>query len=334
MRAFGHARGFAAKRLLVERTTSFLLLTLGFIASALGASSSGLTCRIVADVLDSGGARLTAGACSVDSSLGGFLGTGDIPAEAVLGHSGYASQLYDPRVLLASATPDVVPEEATTQLSAIQRCDDGTYRRPDSPVFWPIVGGPVNAIDPAALAYTAIMYQPESAYVSASADGLSGSAEFLVTDVDPDNFGSYAGDDVSDGWQVGYFGIGNPDGAAESDFDEDLQDNRFEFYAGTDPTLETSQFRMAMVGQPGPGLDPDETTNGYSVTEADITFSPAFTSRTYAAVRSTNLMTGAWNPMTNAWVLIGSERGAIRNVAESNRFQRLRFPSVTTGDKA
>ena len=293
-----------AQEPLREGAVGFLLLALGFAACAQAGTSSGLTCRITTDVLDSGGRRQAAGAVSMDSSLGGFLGTGEAPADLLLAHSGYPGQLFDPRVLLASASPDVVPEEDTTQLSAIQLCDDGTRRRPDSAVLWSIVGGPVFAIDSSARAHADVVYRDETARVSASADGLSGPAEFQVTDVDPDNFGLYAGDDVADGWQVGYFGVGNPDGLAGADYDEDLQDNRYEFYAGTDPTLDTSRFNIAMSVKP----------------TVDITFNPAFTSRTYQAVRTTNLMAGAWSPTTNAWVFIGPERGAIRDVAESNRF--------------
>lgn len=311
--------GSAAQELLREGTVGFLLLALGFAVCAQAGMSSGLTCRITTDVLDSGGRRQAAGAVVMDASLGGFKGSGEVSFG--VGHSGYAAQLFDPHALLASASPDSVPEGNTTQLIAIHLCDDGTYCRPDSAVAWDIVSGPVFAVDDSVRAYTDVVYEDTWAQVVAAADGLGGAAEFLVIDVDPDNFKLYAGDNIADRWQVRHFGVNNPNGLKGVDFDGDLQDNWFEFYAGTDPTRGDSRFEISMAGKPDESdFTPEELTNGFSVIEVDLTFFPAFTSRSYQAVRSTNLMSGTWNPLTNEWVFIGPEQGAFLDVAESNRF--------------
>jgi hypothetical protein len=272
-------------------------------------SATGLNCRVVADILDGAGARQATAVSVVDSSFGGWAGRASALAGNTVEHGGYAGQLYDAHALVASATPAPVPEGGTTQLRATTLCDDGTMKTPDPAVAWAIVDGPVAAIGPDGVAQAAIVYEDRQARVSGAGDGLTAEVPFMVLDQDPDNFNSYANDDVWDIWQVQQFGEDAPEGHGTVDADLDGQDNRFEFIAGTDPKSPSSRFRVEIARD----------------AEIDIVFHPSFTTRTYRGQSAGDLRGGPWTEMTNEWVYLGDEGGRIDDPTASNTLTAYRI---------
>ena len=86
--------------------------------------------------------------------------------------------------------------------------------------------------------------------------------------------GPYAGDGLPDDWQRKYFGkTGGPIAAPSADPDGDGQNNRFEYFSGTNPTKAESHFRSHVQFSPSPL----------------ITFSPALRDRKYTVLYTTNL---------------------------------------------
>src|SRR5439155_14427398 len=182
----------------------------------------------------------------------------------------YIGQLCDVTNLALAASPPSVNEGATTQLSARAAMDDGTVLNPTaSSVAWGIVGGPINSINPAGLATAGVVYQNTAATVRGAYSGKTGALDLMVLDVNPDNFGSYAGDGLPDFWQVSYFGVGNPNAAPGLDPDGDGQANAFEYVAGTVPTDPASRFQLRL-----------ENVGGLPARK-NIIFSPRFPTRTY-----------------------------------------------------
>ena len=124
-----------------------------------------------------------------------------------------------------------------------------------------------------------------------------------MLNVQPDNFGSYAGDGLDDSWQNQYFGLNNPDAGPLKDPDGDGQDNRFEFTAGIVPTDAMSRFLLRIepvAGQPA---------------QKRLVFSPCFDGRTYNILTSTTLATDSWSALTGGSV---SDNGNERAVTDPN----------------
>lgn len=159
---------------------------------------------------------------------------------------GFAGQLTDPAALALSAASDPVGEESTVQLTADLVLDDDTIEADVTPA-WSVVAGPLSGIDLAGLASTSTVYQNTTATAGASYLGLNAQLDFLVSDTDPDNFLTYAGDGLPDWWQVTHFGIDNPDAAPALDPDGDEQDNTYEYLAGFLPTDATSQLTTTLI---------------------------------------------------------------------------------------
>ena len=135
----------------------------------------------------------------------------------------------------------------------------------------------------------------------------------MVLDINPDNYGTYAGDGLPDSWQVTYFGIGNPNAAPGLDPDGDGQTNFFEYVANTIPTDGNSLFRLRIervTGQP---------------TRKNLVFSPRYPSRTYTPVYRTNVASGTWNALTGTST---SDADLERTVTDLNATNVTKFYRV------
>jgi hypothetical protein len=147
-------------------------------------------------------------------------------------------------------------------------------------VTWSVQSGPLTSISTSGLATAGIVYQNTAATAQGVYSGISSTLKLSVVNVNPDDFGSYAGDGLGDDWQVQYFGLNNPNSAPSLDPDGDGQTNLFEFTAGVIPTSSASRFAATPV------------RNG---TNLEITV-PTAASRTYTLLQSDTLIGGSWTP--------------------------------------
>lgn len=223
---------------------------------------------IVADTVDTGGRRTSSATYANDGSVGAVVGISTVPSPPGSAKAGYIGQLYEIAGFALSNSQSSVPEGFTLQLAAGHLLDDGTLL-PMAPtlVSWSVVSGPIVSISAGGLATAGIVYQDTSATVQGSFGAATASLNLTVLDVNPDNFGTYAGDGVWDDWQVLYFGL-PPNAAAGPllDPDGDGQNNRFEWIAGLVPTDAISKFKLNIVG---------------SAQGAHLIFSPTVAGRTY-----------------------------------------------------
>jgi hypothetical protein len=134
-----------------------------------------------------------------------------------------------------------------------------------------------------------------------------------VLDSIPDNFGSYAGDNLADDWQFDHFGLDNPLAAPLLDPDDDGQNNRFEFIAGLVPTDPLSRFSLVIAPVPGqPG-------------QKNVVFDPIIAGRTYTVMTSPDLTPGSWDPLADG---TASDEGAQRTVTDPAASETKKFYTV------
>ena len=62
-------------------------------------------------------------------------------------------------------------------------------------------------------------YVDSESTAQAALQGLTNQRTLLVLDIDPDDYGRYAGDVLDDDWQVAHFDIHNIDAAPSKDVD-------------------------------------------------------------------------------------------------------------------
>ncbi len=240
------------------------------------------------------GQQITGGDVLIDSTMDAWVGesaAGDFELRA-----GFAGQLYDVVALTVSPAPGEVAEEQTVAFGVSGRCDDGTFLVADTET-WTLLSGPLATLDGSGHGLAAPVYQTETARVTVAALNLVATGEVRVLDVDPDNFGLYAHDEIQDLWQVAYFGPASTNGLAGANPDGDQDNNHQEFIVGTDPLSAQSAFRVALARSGG----------------LRVSGSPAYTSRMYRLERTANLRAGTWTPeaagtgsMSNGqWVVAG-----------------------------
>ena len=125
----------------------------------------------------------------------------------------YIGQLYDVTSVTLSATPTTVDEGGTRQLNATATLDDlTTLILAATEVQWSVLLGPLTGIDASGLATADVVFEDTAATAQGTFQGVDGQLALTVLDVDPDNFGAYAGDGLDDAWQVNFFGAPpNPD---------------------------------------------------------------------------------------------------------------------------
>jgi hypothetical protein len=266
-----------------------LLLVLALLpAAAPAAPRSSASYTIATDTADAGGKRATSAAYTNDGSAGGVAGLSTVTAPAETTKSGYLGQLYDITGLTLTAVSLNVNESATDQLGAWQALDDATFLAvPAASVVWSVASGPLTGISAAGLATAGTVYQDTAATAQGVFSGNTGTLGLTVKNVNPDDFGNYAGDGLDDAWQNQYFGLNNPNAAPAADPDGDGQTNLFEFTAGLVPTDPQSRFLLniaPVVGQPA---------------QKKLIFSPRLIDRTYTIKARTSLLTGSYLPLTN-----------------------------------
>lgn len=199
--------------------------------------------------IDSAGARTANTDLVHDGSLGGIGGSST--QSATTAKHGYIGQLYDLMALQLAASPLTVNENGTRQLTAALVMDDATTLAAAGGFTWSIVSGPL-AIDTSGLASGQLVYQDTAATARASLNGATGTLELTVLDTLADNFGSYAGDGLDDAWQVGFFGLDNPDAGPHQNPDHDFYPNLIEFLTGSDPVSSADFFRFEIASLNGP----------------------------------------------------------------------------------
>lgn len=228
---------------------TLLLITLSSLAAAVlhAGPRSSASYAVGTDSVDAAGRRTASAAYSNDGSLGGITGVSTVASPAETAKHGYIAQLYEVAALQITASPTTINESGTRQLAGSQLLDDlTTLAVPAGSIAWSIVSGPLSSINSNGLATAATVYQDTAATAQGIYAGNSGILGLTVLDTIPDNFGTYAGDGLGDGWQEQYFGLNNPDAGPLLDPDFDGVLNLMEFATALNPTL-ASIIPMATV---------------------------------------------------------------------------------------
>ncbi len=264
--------------------------------------------------IDAGGSRGSSATYTIDSSVGGVTGLSSAASPIEINRAGYIAELFEVVGFAVGSSPATVGEGLPLQLSAASLLDDGTQTAVNAAtVTWSIVSGPITSISSGGLLSAGIVYQDTGGVFRGSFGGFQSTAPVTILNTNLDNFGSYAGDLIDDAWQVQYFGLNNPLGAATADADGTGQNNLFKFVAGLNP-LDGSRFLVQaqpVAGQPG---------------QKNIIFSPRFVDRTYVVQFSTDLTLA--NNWQNVASFSTSDNGAQRTVTDlaagsGHRFYRV-----------
>jgi hypothetical protein len=266
----------------------------------------------VAGTLDAGGGHATNGNCVMDASMGGIGGIGSVGVQTA--RHGYSGQLTEVDRLELTGTRAQVSEGALTQLAGTAAMDDDTVTPlVGREITWSVPSWPLADIGVSGIATVADVYTNTVAAFNGYYLGVPGSGSLLVLDTMPDNYGTYAGDDLPDSWQYQYFGLDNPDAAPSADVTGTGQDNFFKYVAGLDPTNKTSVFQLKLVTVSGP---PNQN---------NLMLTPCFSNRTYTPQFRTNLLVGVWQTLTNATAAGGDTELTITdpNVVEASKFYRI-----------
>jgi hypothetical protein len=246
------------------------------------------------DTVDSGGLRGASASYSVNASTtAGGAGS----SAGYTARTGFDGQLLDATGLVINASPQTVIEGGTRQLSASLLYDDSTTTLlPANTVAWSVQSGPLASVSATGLATAAPVYQDTTATARANYQSFTTTLNLTVLDANPDNFGSYAGDGISDDWQVQYFGINNPAAGPLQDPDGDGYNNLFEYNARLVPTDRLSVFTFQII---------DTTGGGHAVR-----FSPRLPGSTYTVTGSSNL--SLWTPVAG----LVTDSGTLRTVLD------------------
>ncbi|MEX1116913.1 MAG: hypothetical protein WEB53_16820 [Akkermansiaceae bacterium] len=152
--------------------------------------------------------------------------------------TGFSGQLLDAVELRLDAADSALTlgERASRQLGASLGYDDGTSAPlAAEAIAWSVQSGPLAEIDSGGIVTAGTVYQDSPAVARAIYQTFAGTLEIQVINTGNDDFGSYAGDGLSDSWQVGYFGEEDEDAAPSSDPDADGLNNLQEYAFGMNP---------------------------------------------------------------------------------------------------
>ncbi|MES2705812.1 MAG: hypothetical protein V4726_04340 [Verrucomicrobiota bacterium] len=156
------------------------------------------------------------------------------PVTARIGHIG---QLYEITSLLITANPAALNEGGDSQLSAKALLDDlSVIPLTGTAVTWSVVSGPLFGISVTGGTTAENVSQPATATVRATYAGAQGTLTLTILDSIPDNFGTYAGDGIHDGWQTQHFGANPAQAGMNDDPDHDGVSNFLEYAFGMTPT--------------------------------------------------------------------------------------------------
>lgn len=251
-----------------------------------GSGRTSANYTISVETIDASGPRTTSAAYTNDGSLGGITGISSVATPAQTAKAGYLGQLTEVTALQLAATPTTVSETAPRQLSAAQWLDDDSLTALlATDVTWSVASGPLSSIDTSGLATADVAYQNTAATAQGDYAGASGTLELTVLDSIPDNFGSYAGDNLADDWQFDHFGLDNPLAAPLLDPDGDGQNHLFEFTAGLIPTNPLSRFLVTIAPVPG------------QATQKQVVFDPVVAGRSYTVKTSPDLAAASWTTL-------------------------------------
>ena len=278
-----------------------LLALFGGCTDAHAGSRSSASYRIVTESFDAGGGKSASALYSADASIGTVIGIATAAVPAVAAKNGYIGQLFEVTGLTLTAVSLNVNEGTTDQLGAWQALDDASFLAvPAASVAWSVLSGPLTGISASGLATMGIVFQDTAATAQGSYLGNPGTLALTVKNVNPDDFGSYAGDGIDDAWQNQYFGLNNPNAAPTVDFDGTGQTNLFKYIAGLNP-LDGSRFTLTLApvaGQPA---------------QKNVIFTPRLTDRSYAVTFKTDLNAATWTPLPGGIV---SDNGQQRTVTD------------------
>ncbi|MBK8092629.1 MAG: hypothetical protein IPK32_11780 [Verrucomicrobiaceae bacterium] len=251
---------------------------------------------------DAGGQRATSAIYTHDGSLGGISGISTSANDTA--KQGYVAQLTEVTGLTLTAAELNLNETTTAQLSAWQTLDDASLLSvPAASVAWSVASGPLSSISSGGLTTADVVFENTTATAQGVFAGNTGTLNLNVVDSLPDNFGTYAGDNLSDTWQVEYFGMDNPQAAPLLDPDHDGFTNHFEFHAGIIPTDGTSIFHINIHSVPG------------QPHHQQIIFSPRYAGHTYTVMTSTDLTPNSWIALPGGTII---DSGDERTVLDPN----------------
>lgn len=215
---------------------AFLLLLIPTLACAESRTSSNYT-LIQETTTDSYGQRSSSPNYTLDDSGNG----GNVSSSTNYTHrDGFAGQLLDPASISVTPFVSTVPEESSTQLTTDLTYDDGTIEADITPTY--TSQSELSAtVSSSGLVQTQPIVGNTSVIIQAEHLGLTSSANFIITNDDPDNFLAYGSDGLPDNWQVSNFGLPpNADAAPTENPDGDNWDNFSEYLTGFDPNDPTS----------------------------------------------------------------------------------------------
>lgn len=153
--------------------------------------------------------------------------------------TGFCGQLLDAvglRFNDAGSGGITLDERASRQLGASLRYDDETSASLAAEMIsWSVQSGPLAGIGSGGIVTAGLVYQNSSAVVLAAYQAFAETLAIQVINTGNDDFGLYAGDGLSDLWQVTYFGEENANAGPASDPDSDGLNNLQEYAFGMNP---------------------------------------------------------------------------------------------------
>jgi hypothetical protein len=271
---------------------------------------------ITIETLDFGGQRAVSADYSNDGSLTAITGVSSEATTPTIVKHGYIGQLFELGSFAGLIASNNYPDElGTTQLYTVRSVDDGTTMvAPPAGFVMSVLDGPITSISPTGLVTAGAVYEHTAATVAATSD-LTGqlTLPLFVQNTLPDNFGSYAGDGITDSWQNQYFGLNNPLAAPGMDASGTGQNNLFKFIAGLNPLDPSSVFRLSIEPVPGqPG-------------QMRLVFTPRLTDRSYVVRHSDTLSPVSWQPLMN---ITTSDDGQTRTVTDLDASGDAKFYDV------
>ena len=299
----------------MTRNLKWLLCGLAGLAVCCLSSSSHFT-TVAANIIstiDAGGSHSSSANYVNDGSVGGVAGISTVASPAETVKAGYIGQLHEVASLSVTGSPNSVNEGANAQLSGTATMDDDSVTvLYGADVSWGAYAYPIAGISGSGVAATTNVYATTAGIFSGHYLGAMGNGILEVLDSDPDNYGTYAGDGLPDGWQVGYFGSPpNANARPSVDADGDGQNNQFEYVAGTEPTNNASLFALRVENVTG---QPDQKR---------LVFSPRWAERTYTPQFRTNLLAaGSYGELTDVQT---SDNQTERTVTDLSAMQPAKF---------
>jgi hypothetical protein len=274
-------------------------------------SSPACAGELTTATLDAGGGSAAGGVVEVDASFGGFAGFSD-GAASVTSRAGFSGQLYDIRSLTIAPDFAKLEEFGSAAFNAQFRCDDDSLL-PTPADAWS-VSTSFASVSPDGKVGVGALPDDLTATLTAVSGAWEGTAELILQNTDPDNYGPYAGDGLPDAWQTLYFGEQSPDATPATDPDADGQDNLTEYLAGTNP-LDPASFLTLRFG-----VDPAPASKL-------LDFAPFLPDRSYTLEWSASL-SAPWMALPghpSASPVPGEGVFTDENGGEQRKFYRLRI---------